>query len=180
MKKVLMIHEFHEEFLLLPLDQYILTFDDGLYSQYKYISELSKIDTHKIFFISTGIICDTIQSEHEIKCEQAHVKFFETGDRSHYMTWEQIKHIQKINNCEIGGHSHNHNSRWRHNKHTIKEIIEDTRQMISAFNNHDMQPISFCFPYNNESGVYEQILRTRGFTNFYGKNRIDINDIIDR
>ena len=35
MKPVLMLHEFKEEFLDLPLENYILTFDDGLYTQYK-------------------------------------------------------------------------------------------------------------------------------------------------
>jgi len=178
MKPVLTIHEFHEDFLQLPLDQYTLTFDDGLYSQYKYISELSLINTQKIFFISTGIVCDAEQSEDEIKCEQAHEKFFNTGDCSNYMTWDQIKHIHEMTDCEIGGHSHNHNPRWRHHQHTIKEIVEDTKQMMSVFDHHGIHPVSFCFPYNNESKMYEQVLRTKGFTNFYGESRIDIHDII--
>ena len=46
-KKILMIHEFKESFLNLPLEDYILTFDDGLFTQYLFLSELLKINTDK-------------------------------------------------------------------------------------------------------------------------------------
>ena len=57
MKPILIIHEFEERFFDLPLDQYILTFDDGLYTQYVFLEELKKIKTKKYFFISSGIVC---------------------------------------------------------------------------------------------------------------------------
>ena len=50
-----MIHEFKEEFLNLPLENYTLTFDDGLYTQYKFFNEIKKIKTNKFFFISSNI-----------------------------------------------------------------------------------------------------------------------------
>ena len=39
MKPILMIHEFKEDFLNLNLEDYILTFDDGLYTQYLFFQE---------------------------------------------------------------------------------------------------------------------------------------------
>ena len=42
MKPVLMIHEFKKEFLDLPLKDYILTFDDGLYTVYKFFNKIKK------------------------------------------------------------------------------------------------------------------------------------------
>ena len=53
MKPVLMIHEVDESIFNKPLEDFVLTFDDGLYSQYKFIEAIDAIDTDKIFFIST-------------------------------------------------------------------------------------------------------------------------------
>ena len=55
-KPVLMIHEFSEFMLSLPLEDYILTFDDGLYTQYIHFDKIRELNTDKIFFISTGIV----------------------------------------------------------------------------------------------------------------------------
>ena len=38
-------------------------------------------------------------------------------------------------------------------------------------------PESFCFPYNYETPLYKEILSKKGFKNFYGSERIDINEI---
>jgi hypothetical protein len=58
MKPILMIHEIRDWMFDLPLHNYVLTFDDGLYSQYYFLDKFKTIDTEKIFFISTGILCD--------------------------------------------------------------------------------------------------------------------------
>ena len=63
MKPILMIHEFKDTFLNLPLEDYILTFDDGLYTQYKFFNEIKKIKTEKYFFISSGIICPEYENQ---------------------------------------------------------------------------------------------------------------------
>ena len=65
MKPILMIHEFKEEFLNLPLENYTLTFDDGLYTQYKFFNEIKKIDTEKYFFISSNIVCSEDASQED-------------------------------------------------------------------------------------------------------------------
>ena len=109
MKPVLMIHEFEEKFLDLPLEKYILTFDDGLYSQYRFLEELKKIKTEKYFFISSNIICPENQKQNDesICCEKAHIKAF-NKNYINYMKWSQIKEIDKVDNCFIGCHGHSH------------------------------------------------------------------------
>ena len=130
MKPILMIHEVREEMFNLPLHDYILTFDDGLYTQYIYFDRIKQIDTEKIFFISTGIVADELmeQSSQFIECHKAHEWFFTTGDAKHYMNWSQIKEIHNTDRCTIGGHGHTHK------RMGIKNIISDVRSMLNIFN----------------------------------------------
>lgn len=177
-KPILMIHEFKSCFLKLPLEQYTLTFDDGLYSQYKYIDELIKTDTDKIFFISSNIVCDEQcnQSPEEISCVYAHEKS-RRGDFSNYMKWSQLHEIQSHDRCFIGAHGHDH---IKDITDSVKLMINDTKQMYSKFYYHGMGSACemFCFPYNQESELYKRILSTKAKTKyFYGRNRVDINEI---
>lgn len=180
-KPILMIHEFKEEFLSLPLRDYILTFDDGLYSQYFFWSELSKIPTEKIFFISSNIICDTIQSVQFPTCRLAHEKAF-LGNKEDYMNLSQIQELMVCEGVEIGGHSHYHkrlnNFTSLHEK--VEHIKQDTEKMLAWFKrNLDYTPTSFCFPYNeNLDGMYNGLLKKYGFTKFYGKERIAIESLL--
>lgn len=171
MKPVLMIHEVAEWMFDLPLHEYILTFDDGLYTQYVHFDKIRAIDTDKIFFISTGIVAteQTKQSDMFIQCHEAHDKLFDSNDLSHYMNWSQIQEISSEHQCKIGGHSH------MHKKYTGYKTLHDTRLMMKIFENKNLNPTSFCFPYNDENEMYRYILRLYGFTEFYGSDRIDIN-----
>ena len=176
MKPILMIHEFKEDFLNLNLEDYILTFDDGLYTQYLFLDELLKINTDKYFFISSGIVCeeDTKQDNTYITSYDAHKKAFE-GNFVNYMKWSQIKEIFKKPNCYIGCHSHFHKIKTAD---CVECIIEDNRLMNNNFlKNLNFIPDSFCFPYNYETPLYREILSNKGIKNFYGSERIDINDI---
>jgi len=176
MKPVLMIHEFKKDFLDLPLEDYILTFDDGLYSQYLFLDELLKIDTEKYFFISSGIVCeeDIKQDNTYITSYDAHKKAFK-GNFTNYMKWSQIKEINNKKNCYIGGHSHYHNIGTAD---CVECIIKDNRSMIYEFIKHlERIPIDFCFPYNYTTPLYKEILTLKGIENFYGSERININDI---
>ena len=173
MKPVLMIHEFKEDFLNLPLEDYILTFDDGLFTQYNFFKEIKKIKTKKYFFISSGIICpeDVNQNDEYISCAKAHRKAF-LGDFTNYMKWSQIKEINNTENCYIGCHSHFH---MRKTAGCVECIILDNQKMFSEFNkNLKYMPDSFCFPYNYDTPLYKEILYKKGFINFFGKDRINI------
>tara|TARA_R110000787_G_scaffold15338_5_gene47363 strand:+ start:13459 stop:13989 length:531 start_codon:yes stop_codon:yes gene_type:complete len=176
MKPVLMLHEFKEEFLDLPLENYILTFDDGLYTQYKFLDNIKKIKTKKYFFISSGIVCPEYidQNNEYISCVEAHNKAFK-GNFSNYMKWSQINEINQIENCFIGCHSHYHKLKTAD---CVECIIDDNKQMSFEFiKNLDFIPDNFCFPYNYETPLYREILNLKGFKNFYGSERIDISEI---
>lgn len=176
MKPTLMIHEFQEKYLDLPLEKYTLTFDDGLYSQYAYIAELQKINTEKIFFISSDIICpeDRTQDASFISCRDAHKNAF-SGDYSNYMKWSQITYIDRLNRCKIGCHGHKHIYNIVSNPLLM---LKDSRRMIHAFRRHlGYIPNVFCFPYNIESNMYKTILQNYGFNDFYGNERIDIDEL---
>lgn len=177
MKPVLMIHEIRERFFDLPLHDYALTFDDGLYSQYYYFDRIKDIDTEKMFFISTDIVAseDEDQSITFPVCSAAHDKYFNTYSREDYMKWSQISKIANTDNCYIGGHSHTHN---RLSMTSIRMLIRDTKDMCNEFTDQlGYCPDRFCFPYNEHSLIYEKLLSKRGFKQFYGSDRVDIYDL---
>lgn len=181
-KKVLMIHEFKKEMLDLNLEDYILTFDDGLYTQYLFLEELKQIDTKKIFFISTDIICPENEQQigDFITCREAHQNYFTKNKTAYYMKWSQIKEINEDQNCIIGGHSHFHKNLKDVN--AIKELFDhlthDTEIMLKNFQENSIKIEDFCFPYNYEAPLYRAILEKSGIENFYGKERIAIEDLL--
>ncbi|EPZ52060.1 polysaccharide deacetylase [Bacteriovorax sp. BAL6_X] len=167
--------------LELDLSNYIITFDDGLYSQYKYLNHFLKFDTPKIFFISTNIVSPEQEEQNEIttSCSKAHESFFKTGNTANYMKWSQIKEIASTKNCYIGGHSHQHKDlrgtlalKKLHN-----HLKEDTDKMLNEFNTQGIEIKDFCFPYNYEAPLYKEILKQRGIENFFGQERIAIEDL---
>lgn len=172
-KPVLMLHEVNSHMLTLPLEEYILTFDDGLYTQFKYLDVLLKINTPKLFFISTGIVADdtTTQNTGFLTCRAAHELFKNTGDLSYYMNWEQILYIAKQPNCTVGAHSHMHGLDGNN-------IVSDTRLMMKTWREKQLCVDTFCYPYNKSTPIYEKLLRLNGFKNFYGDGRVDVDELI--
>jgi peptidoglycan/xylan/chitin deacetylase (PgdA/CDA1 family) len=179
--KILEIHQVDEGLFSLPLEDYVLTFDDGLYTQYKYIDKLAKLNTRKIFFISTNIVCRGEQSGEYISCEDAHDQFFRDGNAKHYMTWDQIREISKIPSCEIGAHSHFHrNIRNMDAREKLSFLVRDTELMGNAFMKEiGRKPTSFCFPYNYTEVIYNCILQKNGYTKFYGKERLSLDSFLE-
>lgn len=179
-KPTLAIHEINENILKLTLDQYILTFDDGLYSQYYYFSHFQKIPTEKVYFISSGIVCNILQSSGFPKCSVAHKKAF-SGNMEDYMTIDQIKTLMEDPLVTIGGHSHSHTrlNKFPRLVDKIHHIKEDTEKMLEWFHKHlNLRPTSFCFPYNEDlNGMYPALLKQYGFTDFYGRERTPIEKL---
>ena len=174
-----MIHEMKEEFFKLPLQNYILTFDDGLHSQYRFRNDLLKIDTPKIFFITTNIVAleDTQQNSDCVSCTDAHDRFFSVGDVSNYMNWEQIRSLYNSPQCFIGGHGHNHLQLWKNTLivEKIRMCLSDTANMINTFNLQiGSVPDRFCFPYNYVDELHMRILQGNSISKFYSKKRIPI------
>jgi len=104
--KILMVHEITPEILKIPKDKYIdfdvISFDDGLYTQYLNLEHFLKLDKLLYFSISTDIICpeNKKQSKEVLYCGDTHKKAF-CGSFENYMTWKQIKEIQSTKNCHI-------------------------------------------------------------------------------
>lgn len=175
MKPVLMIHEITDSLFERNLEDYVLTFDDGLYSHFYHFDKFANIKTEKIYFISSGIICNCLQNTNFPTSVIAHEKAF-AGNCEDFMTIEQIKELASYPNVTIGGHGHSHSDLNQLDKITdrIRFVIEDTDKMISWFKtNLGFKPTSFCFPYNNDlNGLYLGMLKNYGFTDFYGKERI--------
>ena len=91
------------------------------------------------------------------------------------MNWTQIREIQMEDKCHIGCHSHYHDVKTAD---CVECIINDNQKMIFEFiKNLNFLPHYFCFPYNYETTLYRMILSKRGFKKFFGKERIDINEI---
>ena len=172
-----MIHEIRDHIFSLPLENYTLTFDDGLYSQYYYFDRFRDVDTEKIFFISTNIVSSGNQSKDFPTCRDAHEKAFR-GNKEDYMTWKQIEELMRQPQVTIGGHGHDHNDLKTYDRAVDKltYIFQDTKKMISEFEKHlGIKPTRFCYPYNDDqNGMYSGVLKTFGITDFYGAERIPV------
>jgi len=190
-KPVLMIHEWKSEFENIPLEileKFILTLDDGLYSQYLALDYLSYINTPKIFFISTDIVRpeNITPSSEIIHCADAHEKAFK-GNFEDFMSWDEILeiynrvyHNDRI--CYIGGHSK------KHLKYPIQPLQElynnlkkDTEEMIEAFSKHGIRIDKFCYPYNESyDKIYNLILKSNSIKDIYGKDRLSIEKLYEQ
>ncbi len=175
-----MIHTIQDKLLNHRLEDYILTFDDGLYNHFYYYPKIKKLKTEKIFFISTDIICDGKQSKLFINSEECHKKAY-MGNKENFMTLEQIKYLSEEKNVFIGGHSHFHKNLnlFSNLNDTISHIKKDTELMLEWFHKKlNLFPNKFCFPYNDDlNGLYKSILKTYGINQFYGKERLAIENI---
>ena len=180
-KSTLMIHEIREEMFDLPLEDYILTFDDGLYSQYYYFDQLKTIKTEKIFFISTGIVCNGVQSTEFPTSAVAHDKAF-SGNQEDFLTLDQIKELYNTPGVSIGAHGHSHTNLDQFPKlfDKFKYIEDDIEPMLNWFSeNLGTKPTKFCYPYNNDlNGMYAKLLSKYGITEFYGSERIPVETLL--
>ena len=181
MKPVLMIHEVREWMFDLPLQDYTLTFDDGLYSQYYYNDRFKQLGTQRIYFISSNIISNSIQSIEFPTCVEAHKKA-RLGNTEDYMSVEQIKDLMQDPNVVIGAHSHSHTrlNTFKTLAEKVKYINSDTELMLQWFDaTLDFKPTHFCFPYNEDlDGLYQGLLKKQGFTDFYGRGRIPVETLL--
>lgn len=180
-KPVLMIHTVTEDIFRLPLDQYVLTFDDGLYSQFFYYPRFKDIPTQKIYFVSSGIVCSGIQSTEFPTSKEAHEKAAR-GNYEDYMNVDQIRHLMEDPYVEIGGHSHSHTrlSTFKTLVERVRYIKTDTAQMLGWFESTlGIFPTSFCFPYNEDyRGMYSMLVKQAGITTVYGNERIPVETLL--
>ena len=180
--KVLTIHEVQDNMLNLDLSEFdILTFDDGLYSQYKNYEHFLKFNKPMYFFISTGIVCpeETFQNQEVVTSEIAHEHYFDYGDFTNYMKWSQIKEISERPNCFIGGHGHSHVTlKYAPIDVQASMTSNETLIMIEEFKRHGIEINSFCFPYNFAAIGWRHYLKKVGIDKFFGQERTDIRELL--
>jgi hypothetical protein len=199
MKEILMIHEIREEMFDLPLESYLLTFDDGLYSQYYYWPKIKKLKTQKIFFISSGFFSTGVIPRRQCintffnkeewspitdfkSCIEARKDYVETNGiiSSNYMSIAEINHMIR-QGAEIGGHGHKHIKDYPERlADRIKVMKNDIETMLDIFYAElkDFKPKYFCFPFNIEPRFMRGILKSYGFTSFFGGDRIPIENLL--
>jgi len=110
-----MIHDIRQEYFDLSLDQYRLTFDDGLFSQYYYFPLLKKQPCKLTYFITTSFIKPgktrnmfTGEYISYLKSKKYSYRTFIEGKFDHFMTIEELQAISSRTNVRIGVHSHFH------------------------------------------------------------------------
>jgi hypothetical protein len=113
--KILTIHDIRKEYFELNLNQYQLTFDDGLYSQFYYFP-LFKNHPEKLTyfitpsFIKSGKIRPMFAGRDlpYIKSKKYMYRTFVEGRFNHFMNVAELQEICKYQNVQIGAHSHFH------------------------------------------------------------------------
>ena len=157
LKPTLMIHRIADDIFQYPLKKFLLTFDDGYTDHYTTFSKFLEIPTQKIYFIT---------------CKWVGCPGF--------LTVEQIKYMNSFDDVTIGAHSFSHQDLNPLNvEEKIKLIDEDTAKTCKWFQEKlGFIPKTFCYPYNNAAyGIYAKILQQYGFTEFYGAERIDVDQL---
>lgn len=142
----------------MPLENYILTFDDGTKDHYDYYKGFAQFDTQKIYFISSNLV-----------------------GLENYMTIDEIKELMLDESVSIGGHSHEHIKLDNMSLlESVKHIEKDTQLMFNWFNkNLGFKPTKFCYPFNNDlNKVYTAMMKRQGITDFYGCERIPIEKLL--
>jgi peptidoglycan/xylan/chitin deacetylase (PgdA/CDA1 family) len=167
-KPILMIHHVKDWMFDLPLENFILTFDDGYHDHWNTFPRFLEIPTDKIYFITGSWI-----------------------NRPGFLTVDQIKKMDQHDDVEIGAHGFDHqkiispdsgdpglaNSRAE----IISMLTIDTQKTVEWFQENLGTVLKkFCYPYNESVfGIYPQILRKYGFDEFYGPGRVKIEWLVD-
>jgi hypothetical protein len=182
-----MIHEITDQLLNIDLSGFdIITFDDGLYSQFCYkdyfINKYPNIP--KIYYISTNIICpENIGQEKNINCVDAHKQSFVLDDNSGYMKLSQIKELYTVKNCFIGAHGHNHLKSNIKSFNSLKELygtmVGDCVDMMKTFREWDIAPHSYCNPYNIYDGMSQILIKHNTKLDIIPQNRIAIEELVN-
>jgi peptidoglycan/xylan/chitin deacetylase (PgdA/CDA1 family) len=173
--KILELHEITERHLTEDYSNYdIITFDDGLYSQYYYREFFLSLKRPLIYFISSSIIHNGHEQIKDIDCVSAHENYFNKNDSCSYMTLEQIKELSSV--AEIGGHGHSHIHLSGLNlKEMFIKFKNDTENMINYFENNNIKIKSYCYPYNFTPPFGNAFLKSKDIQNIYGPGRCTLN-----
>jgi len=113
--KRLMIHDLRPEYFDLPLGDYVLTFDDGLFSHYYYLPLLRRCGSPLLFFLATALVGEGPARPpfagrtlpYRTPAEYARAAFL-AGDRRDFLTVEEARILAREKGVRLGAHSHFH------------------------------------------------------------------------
>jgi len=184
-KELLVIHDINnvKKFFNFPFENYELTLDDGLFSQYYYWPIFDAMKLKKTFFIATDLI-DIGNKREQFKVRKPEYLMFsdtfecmkmykEKGIKSNYMRIDELKYIcEKIGNyIEVGGHGHKHYyiSEYEGKE---KKMVEDIEMMLEWFQkNLNIIPTSYSYPYYEYDEILESVLKKFGFKTIIGERK---------
>lgn len=171
------IHEVFPEYIpyLLELSkEHQLTFDDGLYSQYKFLKNNPLICAKCTMFVSTAYIrSDYIQPCQNVTlCDTAHALAVYSKDFSPYISFKEIKELQELG-VTIGYHGHSHICLDGLKLTKALEIIQREVEASSKIGARLNFSKVFCAPYNDE-------LHLRFYVKFYERHLGDFKYVQDR
>lgn len=119
----------------------VLTFDDSVASQARYVAPmLKKLGFGATFFITEG--------------------FEFVVDKEHYMTWEEIKSLHD-QGFEIGNHTRKHAGVAKQKLDQLTADVEYIEQQ--CVKNGIPKPVSFCYPGYQTSEAAVKLLGERGY-----------------
>ena len=153
-KPILMIHREEDWMFDLPLEKFILTFDDGYRDHWDTFDRFLQIPTKKIYFVTGGWI-----------------------GQDDFLSSDHIHEMMRHSDVEIGAHGFRHHRIARSDLDQMTDIMEsEAADTVEWFQRTiGAVPTKFCYPFNDcVHGLYTQILRQHGFREFYGPERIDI------
>ena len=188
-KPILMIHEINKPLLdsNINFEEYVLTFDDCLYSQYYYWDFFRNLETTKILFVTCSFI-HRLPLRDRFKgnyiefptCEEALNKRFK--DPYNYMSLEEIIYlINSTPDLIIGGHGHSHTRIEKlSDVGKISEFQKDIRLMVNWFElNLNISPQYYCYPFNyDDIKAKNAVFKKYNIKHVYGKERIDVRTLL--
>ena len=124
-----------------PQKVVVLTFDDSVASQARYVAPLlKKLGFSATFFITEG--------------------FEFAVDKEHYMRWEEMKALHD-QGFEIGNHTRRHAGVAKQKPEQLAADVEFIEQQCVKFG--IPKPVSFCYPGYQSSEAAVKLLRERGY-----------------
>lgn len=172
---ILLIHEV-KPWMLKPelYDPFsTITFDDALYSQYRYAEHfLSLCKKRLIIFVSTGIVHNGNDQIVDVSCYEAHNRFFKTGDTRPYMTRKQILDLYN-KGFEIGLHGVTH-SHMPEGLKGMKQALEEAKASYCTLKEWGITPTCMSYPYNESNPGFRILSSYNAGFEYFGDERIEI------